>query len=196
MKETEGQKAWNEYWRQENPKIHKKHNIMPIFIIIAIIISIISLFMTGKLKLPSDGNLDIETARYIDALTNVEHNIKTTLQYMSESNNNIVESQKRINDLDEYLKVMEEQGVFYPYKSFKEATDKDYKAIIDTLHTVLDSNNLDNNVFVQIIESFNKAQENRMNSIIKLFDENKIKYKIKKNNDGSTELEFHYKTIK
>ena len=193
MKETEGQKAWNEYWRQENPKIHKKHNIMPIFIIIAIIISIISLFMTGKLKLPSDGNLDIETARYIDALTNVEHNIKTTLQYMSESNNNIVESQKRINDLDEYLKVMEEQRVFYPYKSFKEATDKDYKAIIDTLHTVLDS---DNNVFVQIIESFNKAQENRMNSIIKLFDENKIKYKIKKNNDGSTELEFHYKTIK
>ena len=127
MKETEGQKAWNEYWRQEKPKIHKKHNMIPILIIIAIIISIISLFMTGKFKLPSDGNLDIETARYIDALTNVEHNIKTTLQYMSESNNNIVESKKRINDLDEYLKVMEEQRVFYPYKSFKEATDKDYK---------------------------------------------------------------------
>lgn len=199
MKETEGQKAWNSYWRQTQPCRHypKNHNILPVIIVIIIISIIISLVKNGTFHLLSDGTLDIETTRYLDDVKQTEIQMKKVIEEIKSKYQNdltnIVDIRKDVNDLDSLYGIQIKQRVAKPYKSFKEDNDNESKAIIDTIHTMLDTNNYE--AIKEVLEADNKAGINRTDALIKLFDQNKINYTVKTNKDGSTEITFSYKTI-
>lgn len=199
MKETEGQKAWNSYWRETQPCRHypKNHNIWLIIAAIIIILIIISLVKNGSFHLLSDGTLDIETTRYLDDVKKTEIQMKKVIEKIESkyqnNSTNIVDIRKDTNDLNSLYSTQIKQRVAKPYKSFKEDNDKEFKAIIDTIYTMLDTNNYE--TVKEVLEAYNEAGKNRTNSLIKLFNQNKINYTVKTNKDGNIEITFSYKTI-
>lgn len=202
MNQTEGQKAWNEYWGHPKPNRHFKKN-KHWFIILLTILCIIS-----ALKFPNhpggfkqSGLVDMSTGLYIKSLNNTTSAINNTIDYIINQYNsgqkiNIVELQKNINICIEAYEITEKNPVSKAYREFKQEQDKGYKAIIDTLQNTIRYNKMTSDIAAQISTSFIDTVNTGNSELVEIFKKTGIDYNITEDSNGIESINFRYESLK
>lgn len=202
MKETEGQKVWNEYWGTPKPKKHfniKRYWFL-VFLILVFFIKAGKTIADGGGILKSD-TVDLATGQYLIALQDIEGEINQSLtnmvlEYNANGEVNLVEAQKYINKCIELFDNVKKKKVTSVYKIFKKNQEDAYNAILETLQNAVSNDNLNEKILQQILESYTKTVNKRENEMIEIFDKQGVEYTISEKTNGERIITYKYQIIK